>query len=130
MRVRNNWDAFRGGISPRIYWTRFNCLLGLLQWFSTKFPPRRNASSTHWEEGRLQNIYRKTATSTLNAMYLLLWLHLCGVDLWTVFPRRSQLREKLKRKFDETNTQVVAWMTNKCKGRMVQGGLYNRKYLP
>ena len=38
-----------------------------------------------------------------------------------MFPRRSQLRKKLKRKFDGINTQVVAWITNKCRGKMVQG---------
>ena len=30
-------------------------------------------------------------------------------------------QKKLKKKFDGTNTQVVAWMINKCRGRMVQG---------
>ena len=34
---------------------------------------------------------------------------------------RSQLRKKLKRKFDGINTQVVAWIMNKCRGKMVQG---------
>ena len=30
-------------------------------------------------------------------------------------------QKKLKKKFDGTNTQVVAWMMNKCRGRIVQG---------
>ena len=29
-------------------------------------------------------------------------------------------QKKLKKKFDETNTQVMAQMMNKCKGRIVQ----------
>ena len=31
------------------------------------------------------------------------------------------IQKKLKKKFDGINNQVVAWMTNKCRGRMVQG---------
>ena len=31
-------------------------------------------------------------------------------------------QKKLKKKFDGSNTQVMAWMMNKCKGRIVQGG--------
>ena len=30
------------------------------------------------------------------------------------------IQKKLKKKFDETNNQVVAWMMNKCRGRIVQ----------
>ena len=30
-------------------------------------------------------------------------------------------QKKLKKKFDGTTTQVVVWMMNKCRGRMVQG---------
>ena len=30
-------------------------------------------------------------------------------------------KKKLKKKFDGTNTQVMAWMMNKCRGRIVQG---------
>ena len=30
-------------------------------------------------------------------------------------------QKKLKKKFDGTITQVVAWMMNKCRGKMVQG---------
>ena len=30
-------------------------------------------------------------------------------------------QKKLKKKFDGTITQVVAWMINKCRGKMVQG---------
>ena len=30
-------------------------------------------------------------------------------------------QKKLKKKFDGTTTQVVAWMMNKCRGRMVEG---------
>ena len=29
--------------------------------------------------------------------------------------------KKLKKKFDGTTTQMVAWIMNKCKGRMVEG---------
>ena len=29
-------------------------------------------------------------------------------------------QKKLKKKFDGTNTQVIAWMMNKYRGRMVQ----------
>ena len=41
-------------------------------------------------------------------------------------------QKKLKKKFDGTNTQVVAWMTNKCRGRMVQrdyiiGNIFHKK---
>ena len=38
-------------------------------------------------------------------------------------------QKKLKKEFDGTNTQVVAWMMNKCKGDGSRG-LYNGKYLP
>ena len=34
-----------------------------------------------WKNEDSQNIYRKAATTTLNALYLLLWPHLYGVDL-------------------------------------------------
>ena len=61
--------------------------------YSTKFPPRRNTSWTPWEEGRLQNIYRKADISTLNALYLPLWPHLCQVDLWTIFLGRLSFRK-------------------------------------
>ena len=30
-------------------------------------------------------------------------------------------QKKLKKKFDGTNTQMVDWMMNKCRGRMIQG---------
>ena len=30
-------------------------------------------------------------------------------------------QKKLKKKFDGTNTQVMAWMMNKCRRRIVQG---------
>ena len=30
-------------------------------------------------------------------------------------------QKKLKKKFNGTTTQVVAWMMNKCRGRMVEG---------
>ena len=41
-------------------------------------------------------------------------------------------QKKLKKKFDGTNTQMVAWMMNKCRGRMVQrdyimGNIFHRK---
>ena len=40
-----------------------------------------------------KNIYGKAATSTLNALYLPLWSHLCEVDLWTMFPGRLSFRK-------------------------------------
>ena len=41
-------------------------------------------------------------------------------------------QKKLKKKFNGTNTQVVAWMMNKCRGRMVQedyimGNIFHKK---
>ena len=43
-------------------------------------------------------------------------------------------QKKLKKKFDGTNTQVVAWMTNKYRGRMVQGdyimgNIFHKKWI-
>ena len=40
--------------------------------------------------------------------------------------------KKLKKKFDGTNTQVMAWMMNKCWGRIVQrdyimGNIFHKK---
>ena len=41
-------------------------------------------------------------------------------------------QKKLKKKFDGTITQVVAWMMNKCRGKMVQedyimGNIFHKK---
>ena len=73
-----------------------------------KFPPRRDVSQTHWEEGRLQNIYRKATTTTLKCIVLtfmaaFMWSRPLNSISWEITTQK-----KLKKKFDETNTQVVA----------------------
>ena len=49
-------------------------------------------------------------------MATFMWSRLLNSVLWDITTQK-----KLKKKFDETNTQVVTWMMNKCRERMVQG---------
>ena len=85
-----------------------------------KFPPHRNASQTCWKGGSLQNIYGKVATSTLNTSYLLFMTVFMWNRSLNSVSQEIIIQKKLKKKSDGTNTQVVAQMMNKCRGRMVQ----------
>ena len=60
-------------------------------------------------------------------MAAFMWSRLLNSVFWDITTQK-----KLKKKFDETNTQVVAWMMNKCRGRMVQrdyimGNIFHKK---
>ena len=49
-------------------------------------------------------------------MATLMWSRPLNSISWEITTQK-----KLKKKFDGTNTQAVAWMMNKCRGRMIQG---------
>ena len=49
-------------------------------------------------------------------MVAFMWSRLLNSVSWVITTQK-----KLKKKFDGTTTQVVAWMMNKCRGRMVEG---------
>ena len=56
----------------------------------------RDVHHEHTRRRGIQNIQGKSATTTLNALQLLFWPHLCGEDPWTVLSWLPQLTESQK----------------------------------
>ena len=129
MQVERLGMVVRGGMPSRINKAQVKRIFYYSKWPSRKFCWEGRASWTYWKSGARKYLRKNYCypieCPTANFLAAFMWRRpLNNATLTTTTHRKS------KNVSDETSTQVVAQIINKCKIKIVQIELYNRRDPP